>query len=643
MCLNKNNIPVTSWYIFQNAQDSGSFVWEEGMTSLVSDENIRILENNIPIGSALLSTIKQLNNEKFSHVIYNNDHEKSNEDLHGAHSKGIFIWNEHGAIHIVHSLPNFPQLNFNENDRKVVFTDDPFSRKKTNGVGDMDIKDQHAQNIYCYTMDDGFKTDIYHFLFRINAIVISINGLYLGFSMAGIGSIFEYSTIEIGLQYLRNENIKKDFQSKIDLDFNKEDYINFKKNNKMYNDQLSEKDRKDILSELSTNTKFPLVYLAYNRYYFFQNDYLLYQDYKYHGMAVYSSSEYKKIKPILEELIGPIIKRQSIWDYAVEQLKTSNEEFYLQTQHYDDKLKGLIPVNENPPFKIIQSLNFEKRNLNRNFDHSKQMISKNIFCVGDLNYIDKQNKRGGSIICFENKILSQFFESYVYITQIKNEKDIIYSHVKKTLSLLNAEEFIKKFKFYRDSDNGLIPVNVDIDVHNIFLKETINGISNYKGLLESEVLGNSNFIKNRLITNFKTKICLYPKFNSKNTGINFNINEIFCSGDNYFFLNEHLNWNFFSPYYNNPFNPIKITLDTPFINNLLIHKCLPNNDNPIKLYKMNLSIRDISCNFNNNLVLYQHNDRICLDLLKMCVFKIYGHTSQEIKTISVTNIWNHLV
>ncbi|EGC34762.1 hypothetical protein DICPUDRAFT_152984 [Dictyostelium purpureum] len=389
--------PVSSWYIYQTTADGNHFYWDNSLKQIEEYGNIKLFTKLSLNPSALLNTYNLLKSKILSHVVYNDNSEYKNI--------------EGGGIHVIHTLPNFPQ--FKDVNNRVNYLEDPFVRTNKEGKKS-DIKFSQAQTAYCYTMDPlNYKNDMYHFLTRINAGIVTVNFLKIGYSLAKYGSYFEYKFHDFKVF---DQRVKDMYSSTVDLNYHPRKYMEFRKNYiDWYNTPHTEFERKLKLNEVqSTESVFPLVELSYHAFflvhcntkenlprfgniktnqqnYFFQNDYLFHQA----GIPTgsYLMNSISKLTRLSNSHTNKdtIFRDILLWDYVYENLNgLKKEDYYLQTQHYDDIEKGQIPINDYL-FKLVDTIKIKNQDIIRYFDHSKQLYSQNIFCVGDTNYVNKQS------------------------------------------------------------------------------------------------------------------------------------------------------------------------------------------------------------------------------------------------------------
>jgi deoxyribonuclease-2 len=90
---------------------------------------------------------------------------------------------------------------------------------------------------------------------------------------------------------------------------------------------------------------------------------------------------------------------------------------YVETWTKPDMLPSICK-GENKILNVL-NLNFGVYNYDKNQEHSKWAVAtkKNICCFGDLNRTESQKKRGGNIICFENKKLATIMRAAIVASE----------------------------------------------------------------------------------------------------------------------------------------------------------------------------------------------------------------------------------
>ena len=89
------------------------------------------------------------------------------------------------------------------------------------------------------------------------------------------------------------------------------------------------------------------------------------------------------------------------------------DHFYVRTW---TRPKLASPICEKYQIRNILKLNFlGKFMFKETYEHSKWAVSakKNIACFGDLNHSVSQSKRGGNIVCFNNKNVADFLKNAI--------------------------------------------------------------------------------------------------------------------------------------------------------------------------------------------------------------------------------------
>ncbi|KAM9970170.1 hypothetical protein ACTFIR_002017 [Dictyostelium discoideum] len=457
------NNDIRKWYIYQLPEEGGIYYWNSFSDTITEKIGIKY-SLRYDSESAFLLTFNQMENPDYNYVTYN-DHpdETRDKDPVGGHSKGFFIWNKDGGIHVMHSITAFPLFRTSRNDKtmeKGNFAKKPQTdgfnpglevfNHKNKFMKDKVPKSQQAQYAYCYPIskkeiDDGL---IYRHLVLTNSIIGYVNGLAVNWGLSSL----EVSNILDDLDPAKFPRVS--FQRIDNTD-------EFQKRNIFYesvNIQLSQITTGIIneINKLNQNDKFPLFVLAKHAYYFSQ------YSKKQHLTTLYTQDSenfyvYQKQYSIIEKQLGKNyitgVRRFmqpsklsandliNIWTY-ISTLKMNFRgqqisllgNFYLQTQNYYDYETGKVAdlvrnVNQ------VDHLKGENIIITRKKDHSKQAFSViefkrdhpdevvptqpnqydyKWFCVGDNNFMVKQAQRGGSVHCFKSPTLCKFFSKKVY-------------------------------------------------------------------------------------------------------------------------------------------------------------------------------------------------------------------------------------
>ncbi|KAN0024203.1 hypothetical protein ACTFIV_008603 [Dictyostelium citrinum] len=448
--------------------------------------------------SAFLQTFNQFQNKGYNYVTYNDqpDEDNSNYPM-GAHSKGFFIWNNDGGIHVTHSITQFPFFKTIRNDNKIKMG--KFERVRDDSKPGLELfshqtkekkpkesKYQQAQHAYCYPIskEEIKNGHIYRHLVLTNSIIGYVNDLAINLCL---------TTLEQSDYFLNNLN-PTEFPR---INFKKiQDIQEFETRNSIYkNEDIQESQittaiLKDVIC-YNPEDKFPLFILAKHALYFAQ------YSKKQHLSTPYSKDSetlyfYQKHINTNEKNIAQNYNKGfksaftkveikniiNIWSY-ISTLKMDYEnnrvpllgEFFLQTQHYYDNVKGKVPnIESYMNLVIAMSTVYEKGliyKIYRDMDHSKQAFSAikfklhqkdeiepplpkqyfyNWFCVGDNNFVDKQSERGGSVHCFKSTTLCKFFtkkvNSYHYL-DISREKKFYDQYIQESINELMTNVLVK--------------------------------------------------------------------------------------------------------------------------------------------------------------------------------------------------------
>ncbi|KAM9995528.1 hypothetical protein ACTFIY_001714 [Dictyostelium cf. discoideum] len=443
------NNDIRKWYIYQLPQEGGIYYWDgfsDTITKKIGIKNSLRYDS----ASAFLLTFNQMENQDYNYVTYN-DHpdETRDKDPIGGHSKGFFIWNKDGGIHVMHSFTAFPLFRTSRNDKNMEkgnFAKYPpkggfnpgleVFNHKDKYMKDKNPKSQQAQYAYCYPIskkeiEDGL---IYRHLVLTNSIIGYVNGLAVNWGLSSL----EVSNI---LDDLDPAKFPRVSFKRID------DTNEFQKRNIFYeslNIQESQITTGIIneINRLNQNDKFPFkkqhIVTLYSqdseKFYVFQKQFYIIEKQlgKNYNNGVRRFMQPSKLSS--SDLIN-------IWTY-VSTLKMNFGgqqisllgNIYLQTQHYYDHETGKV-ANLVRNVNQVDHLNGEDLIITRKMDHSKQAFSViefkrdqpdevvptqpnqydyKWFCVGDNNFMVKQAQRGGSVHCFKSPTLSKFFSKKVY-------------------------------------------------------------------------------------------------------------------------------------------------------------------------------------------------------------------------------------
>ncbi|KAN0019568.1 hypothetical protein ACTFIU_002784 [Dictyostelium citrinum] len=472
--IDKNDLGVTEnveWYTYQLPEDGGVYFWDSITDTVVEKEGLT-KSLRFDDESAFLQTFKQFENKDYNYVTYNDQPDDENWSYPmGAHSKGFFIWNKDGGIHVTHSITQFPYFKTKRNDPSI-----PEGIFQKNKRGDLapglelfnhltksktlkESKYQQAQHAYCYPIskEEIQNGHIYRHLVLTNSIIGYVNDLAINLCL---------TTLEQAGYLLKSLN-PTEFP-RVNL-MRIQDIKEFETRNTIYQNvdiqesQITTAILKDVIY-YNLEDKFPLFILAKHALYFAQ------YSKKQHLSSAYTKDSkqlyfYQKHINTNEKNIAQNYNKGfksaftkveikniiNIWSY----ISTLNLEievnkkisllgdFFLQTQHYDDpgrEGKGLVPkigqyINQVEQMVHKYDPKLPKMMTRRN-DHSKQSFSViefqknqkdqvvvpsqpnqyeyNWFCVGDNNFMDKQSERGGSVHCFKNPTLCKFFSKKVY-------------------------------------------------------------------------------------------------------------------------------------------------------------------------------------------------------------------------------------
>lgn len=140
-------------------------------------------------------------------------------------------------------------------------------------------------------------------------------------------------------------------------------------------------------------------------------------------MNVYSSTYPKSLTASIESLKGTNFTffskshRHNYVPYDDTLRQAYNTSFFVRTWSRPSLSPSVCDKN-----KIINiyEVDFQGRSFGKHQEHSKWAVSrtKNICCFGDVNHVASQAKRGGSIVCFENKKLAEILRNTIV------EKDV---------------------------------------------------------------------------------------------------------------------------------------------------------------------------------------------------------------------------
>lgn len=116
------------------------------------------------------------------------------------------------------------------------------------------------------------------------------------------------------------------------------------------------------------------------------------------------------------------------WDNELRQ--KYDDTFYVRT--WTRPASSPMICEENQLLNVLD-VTYDKYSFGKDKEHSKWAVSKtkHICCFGDLNHTDSQRKRGGHIVCFQNKTLADIMRKVIINSdqcppkQIKNNKNLV--------------------------------------------------------------------------------------------------------------------------------------------------------------------------------------------------------------------------
>ncbi|KAN0019569.1 hypothetical protein ACTFIU_002785 [Dictyostelium citrinum] len=566
------------WYTYQLPKEVGVYFWDSITDTVVEKidptKSLRFDED-----SAFLQTFNQFQNKGYNYVTYNDQPDDESHDYPmGAHSKGFFIWNKDGGIHVTHSITQFPYFKTKRNDPTI--KEGKFERAPRGDLSPglelfnhltkskklKESKDQQGQHAYCYPIskEEIENGHIYRHLVLTNSIIGYVNDLAINFCL---------TTLEQAGSLLKSLN-PTEFP-RVNL-MRIQDIKEFETRNTIYQNvdiqesQITTAILKDIIY-YNLEDKFPLFILAKHALYFAQyskNQHLstpyskdsetlyLFQKHINTNEKNIAQNYNKGFKSAFTKVeIKNII---NIWSY-VSTLKIDYEnnrvpllgEFFLQTQHYDDpKGRGKVPNIESYMNLVSYMSHIYEKNeplkITRENDHSKQAFSAikfqlhqkdqiepplpkqyfyNWFCVGDNNFMDKQSERGGSVHCFKSTTLCKFFTKKVYsyyYLDITKEKKFYDQKIQESINQLMTNVLVKEHEYSMFSDR---------------LKKIKNNYqpSNSMSFPPPKTIDLYAEYSDGLIVDFK-KFNQLVKFSERNKLLQFTINPVsFCWLSSYFY------------------------------------------------------------------------------------------------------------
>ncbi|KAM9947717.1 hypothetical protein ACTFIT_001047 [Dictyostelium discoideum] len=482
------NDKIRKWYIYQLPEEGGIYYWNSFSDTITEKIGIEY-SLRYDSESAFLLTFNQMENPDYNYVTYN-DHpdETRDKDPIGGHSKGFFIWNKDGGIHVMHSFTAFPLFRTSRNDEtmeKGKFAKKPqtggfnpglevFNHKDKN-LRDKNPKLQQAQYAYCYPISKtGIEVGIYRHLVLTNSVIGYVNGLAVNWGLSSL----ELTNILDDLDPAKFPRVS--FMRIPDTnDFQKRN-IHYENIN-IRESQVTAGIVKDV-KILDQNDKFPFkkqhLETLYNQYseklYFYQKQFYnkdnqLGKNY-INGVRRYMDPSKLSYKNLIN--IWTYISTLKM-DFGGQQISLLGN-FYLQTQHYNDIETGKVTNLERKVYQVEDITGYAPNNkiITRKKDHSKQAFSVIQFkrdfpdevvptqpnqydyiwfCVGDNNFMEKQAHRGGSVHCFKSPTLSKFFSkkvySYYYISS-SGERTFYNSKVKEGIN-----DFISRLVIKENSDD----------------------------------------------------------------------------------------------------------------------------------------------------------------------------------------------
>ncbi|EAL61947.1 hypothetical protein DDB_G0291033 [Dictyostelium discoideum AX4] len=390
----------SSFYTDSNLKNKNEKILE------LSKYNMRVKDQVSPI----TQTFGQANGNIFSSISYNNAFD---DGKGSAHAKGFFIWNEHGGIHVIHSIPYTPQE-----------IDDFFLHSS---------EDSYLQHSICITLKPNELDIIPKYLIYTNPAIKAINNhkfdkgkmlsKLLATSLTGINDVDETK-----LDTVTDDDLKKKkYFSEIDEIIKKNFFVGSTLSRKIKILQWAK-----LAGHISENFEFSSDANFKSSHYYHVNKYSFGEYFvqtslpqKKGIIAEPSSKNFAQMNNIelLWQYIGKYYKNISKW---MSQTMTSNT------------IKGFANnVVSGTSFSIALRLNYPFIDVNpqrsSSKDHSKLMYGtsddgqQKTFCLGDLNWQRGQESRGGGAYCMDGiGYLVDYMERHV--TWIR--KDITYNIAK---------------------------------------------------------------------------------------------------------------------------------------------------------------------------------------------------------------------
>ncbi|KAM9987821.1 hypothetical protein ACTFIZ_003193 [Dictyostelium cf. discoideum] len=540
------NNDVRKWYIYQLPEEGGIYYWDSFSDTIVEKIGIK---NSLRYDSesAFLKTFYQMENQDYNYVTYN-DHpdETRDKDPIGGHTKGFFIWNKDGGVHVMHSFTAFPLFRNSRNDetmKKGMFAKKPPTSGFKPGLEvfnhqdkfmkDKKIFSQQAQYAYCYPIpkkeiEDGL---IYRHLVLTNSIIGYVNGLAVNWALSSL----EVSNI---LDDLDPANFPKVSFKRIDSteEFQKRNIYyqsDFLKESHVTNGIVRE------INLLNQNDKFPfkIQHLATTYYHDSEKFYIYQKQYNIKETQL-SNNFINGIRRYMEPSKLVLGDLKNIWtfistlkmNYGGQQISLLGK-IYLQTQQYKDyetgQVASLVP-NVYQVDHLTGDYSPKNKIITRKKDHSKQAFSViefkqdhpdevvptqpnqydyKWFCVGDNNFMVKQAQRGGSVHCFKSLTLSKFFSkkvnSYYYLSSSgmiyynQKIKDHINDFISKLVIKENSDgleriEFIQQHFQLSESPMGFLPPTPS-DKIELYAQINDGGKIDFKTFQEFLIIKNDNY------------------------------------------------------------------------------------------------------------------------------------------------------
>ncbi|KAN0033096.1 hypothetical protein ACTA71_011304 [Dictyostelium dimigraforme] len=405
---------VDWWFLEQLSESTGAIYTDSDLKEWDSVINeiykydIRYSKIENPITLTYKQSFLTNQNKKllYNSLSYNDQPGNSNS----AHSKGYFIWNEEGGVHVIHSVPKSP-----ENRNNPLFNYNP-----------KDVKSQHAQHSICITLSKKELHIIPKYMIYSNLVIQTINTVFVdkvrvstlyGKSAAIKTQVDKLKSGVIDLEIISGklgdvptfkalDNLLKTHIFKINT--NQPDLWN---GEKLYLNKWSQLASAILNKDITSSEKKGEIGVHYNK---------IYDDANKGSYYIQTSNKnlYKAYKERLTQTFKKEVKFFMVWDY-IESFKEDGfvSMFHTQTKVDTSKNEILPRVDD-----VSVSYRFETPwapciYVNSGHDHSKISYQFNNgesrggkMCFGDLNWQAAQEKRGGGAFCTDQLgYLSEYF------------------------------------------------------------------------------------------------------------------------------------------------------------------------------------------------------------------------------------------